>query len=287
MIMIQRIIFGAVYAILAICLFLFATPFVTGIVMAAISVIALTEFLKATDIFSNKSKLPVTIMAYVFFFFMVTEIIKGGSTYQMTSSTAFVSGYGYLIPVIMLYIIMSLAVMVLNHKNISFNQVSSCIAGNIYITVSLMHLYLIRVMPDGKFYIWVPFLIAWLTDTFAYFTGFFMGKHKLIPSVSPKKTVEGSIGGISGAVIIVFLFQFICYKFFGFEPNYINGVIVAVICSIASQFGDLAASCIKREHGVKDFGSIMPGHGGILDRFDSVIYISPIVFFVLNFIKIL
>ena len=141
-------------------------------------------------------------------------------------------------------------------------------------------------MPDGEFYIWIPFLIAWLTDTFAYFTGFFIGKHKLIPKVSPKKTIEGSIGGIVGAIVIVILYQYICSKILIIEPNYIKGTIIAIVCSIASQFGDLAASCIKREHDVKDFGNIMPGHGGVLDRFDSVIYISPIVFLILNYIKI-
>ena len=287
MILIQRIIFGAIYAILAICLFLFASPTVTAIVMAVVSIAALTEFLKATSVLNNKSKLPLTIISYVFCIAMIVEIIEGGSLYQMKSFTVFANDYGYLIPVIMLYIIISFVAMVLNHKNISFSEVSASVVGNIYITVSLMHLYLIRILPDGKFYIWLPFLIAWLTDTFAYFTGFFIGKHKLIPSVSPKKTIEGSIGGIVGAIIIVALFQYVCFEFFGFEPNYIKGVIVAVVCSIASQFGDLAASCIKREHGVKDFGSIMPGHGGVLDRFDSVIYISPIVFLALNFIKII
>ncbi len=285
--MISRIIFGAIYAILAICLFLFASPSVTAIVMTIISVSALTEFLKATDVLADKSKLPLTIISYFFCIAMIVEIIEGGNLYQMKSFTVFANDYGYLIPVIMLYIIISFVAMVLNHKNISFNEVSAAVVGNIYITVSLMHIYLIRILPNGKFYIWIPFLIAWLTDTFAYFTGFFIGKHKLIPSVSPKKTIEGSIGGIAGAIIIVALFQFICFKFFGFEPNYINGVIIAVVCSIASQFGDLAASCIKREHDVKDFGSIMPGHGGVLDRFDSVIYISPIVFVALNLIKII
>ncbi len=287
MILIERIIFGAIYAALAICLFLFASPAVTGIVMALISIAALTEFLKATSVLNNKSRLPLTIISYIFCVAMAIEIIEGGNLYQMKSLTVFANDYGYLIAVIMVYIIISFVAMVLNHKNISFNEVSASVVGNIYITVSLMHLYLIRILPDGKFYIWLPFLIAWLTDTFAYFTGFFIGKHKLIPSVSPKKTIEGSIGGIFGAVLIVALFQFVCFKFFDFKPNYVKGVIVAVVCSIASQFGDLAASCIKREHNVKDFGSIMPGHGGVLDRFDSVIYISPIVFVALNFIKII
>ncbi len=287
MILISRIIFGAIYAILAICLFLFASPLVTSIVMAVICVAALTEFLKATNVLSDKSKLPITIISYIFCIAMIVEFVEGANVYMMKSYTVFTNDYGYLIAVIMLYIIFSFAAMVLNHKNISFNQVSACVTGNIYITVSLMHIYLIRILPNGKFYIWIPFLIAWLTDTFAYFTGFFIGRHKLIPSVSPKKTIEGSVGGICGAIVIVVLFQYVCYKYFGFEPNYISGVILAAICSIASQFGDLAASCIKREHNVKDFGNIMPGHGGVLDRFDSVIYISPIIFIALNLIKII
>lgn len=285
--MLTRIISGAIYAILALCLFLLATPKATGLVFAAISVAALTEFLKATGILNNKTKLPLTIISYIFCISMLIEILESGNLYLSKSFFAFGNNYGYLVPVVIIYIIISFIIMVLKHDNISFNETASTIVGNIYITVSLMHIYLIRILPNGKLYIWLPFLIAWLTDTFAYFTGYFLGKHKLIPNVSPKKTVEGSIGGIVGALVIVCLFQFVCGKYFDVNPNYLSGAIVAILCSVASQFGDLAASCIKREHNVKDFGNIMPGHGGVLDRFDSVIYISPIVFLLINYIHII
>ena len=284
--MVQRIIFGAIYAILAICLFLFASPIVTGIVMCFVSVMAVTEFLKAIQLLDTKTKLPLVIVSYLFCIILSLATIYSGIIFRNNGVSAPFNDYSNLLICIVLYIISAFVIMVLNHDNISFSDISSTITGNIYITVSLMHIYLIRSLPDGEFYIWIPFLIAWLTDTFAYFTGFFIGKHKLIPKVSPKKTIEGSIGGIVGAIIIVVLYQYICSKILIIEPNYIKGAIIAVVCSIASQFGDLAASCIKREHDVKDFGNIMPGHGGVLDRFDSVIYISPIVFLILNYIKI-
>ena len=181
---------------------------------------------------------------------------------------------------------LAFVVMVLNHAHISFTDVAVSMLGTVYVTVSLMHIYLLRTLPNGKIYLWLPFIIAWLTDTFAYFTGVFFGKHKLIPSVSPKKTVEGSLGGIAGAIVTVIVYQLVCSRIAGFEPDYVMGVVMAVVCSVASQFGDLAASCIKREHGIKDFGSIMPGHGGVMDRFDSVIYISPLVFMFVHYIGI-
>ena len=117
------------------------------------------------------------------------------------------------------------------------------------------------------------YLVAFLTDTFAYFTGYLFGKHKLIPKVSPKKTVEGSIGGIIGSTVGCIIFGYL------FNLDMTAMVIIGSIGSIVAQFGDLFASSIKRYVGIKDYGKLIPGHGGVLDRFDSVILVAPFVYY--------
>ena len=128
----------------------------------------------------------------------------------------------------------------------------------------------------GEYIYLLVFICAWMTDIFAYFTGRFLGKHKLIPAVSPKKTVEGAIGGIVFCVISVVVFGLIIDYFFigDGKGNYLVLAISAVFISVVSQIGDLIMSVIKRHYGIKDYGKIFPGHGGILDRFDSVLAVS-------------
>ncbi len=139
----------------------------------------------------------------------------------------------------------------------------------------------------GVFWLMLPFLCAWTTDTGAFFCGRAFGKHKLIPKVSPKKTVEGSVGGIIVCIVCVYLYILIVDAVFGAGimgtcPVWVFGAI-ALLGSCAAQLGDLAASAVKRDCGVKDFGTIMPGHGGILDRFDSVLLSAPLVYYLIVF----
>jgi len=132
------------------------------------------------------------------------------------------------------------------------------------------------------------FIFSWITDTGAYFTGKFLGKHKLIPNVSPKKTVEGAVGGVVSTVVFTCLYLALLKHVFKIDniggADYLGVSILAIIASILSQLGDLAASVIKRDCNVKDFGTILPGHGGIMDRFDSVIFIAPVVFYYLTYL---
>lgn len=129
----------------------------------------------------------------------------------------------------------------------------------------------------GKIYVWIIFIISFMTDTFAYFSGYLFGKHKLIPKISPKKTIEGSIGGIVGSTCCCILFGYL------FKFNLLHMAIIGSIGSIIAQFGDLFASSIKRHVGIKDYGKLIPGHGGILDRFDSVILVAPFVYYAIDF----
>lgn len=124
----------------------------------------------------------------------------------------------------------------------------------------------------------MTFVIAILTDTFAYLTGITVGKHKLCPDISPKKTIEGTIGGFVGALIGMLVIYFFIQKLLGFHVAIYHYIILALLASAASQIGDLSASLIKRFTGIKDFGRIMPGHGGVMDRMDSIIFVAPVVY---------
>jgi phosphatidate cytidylyltransferase len=124
-----------------------------------------------------------------------------------------------------------------------------------------------------------------MTDTFAYFTGMLFGKHKLIPAVSPKKTVEGAVGGTLFAIGFTVLYGFIIGKVSSASPNYLALVLVSLLVSILSQCGDLVMSLIKRKYGIKDYGKLFPGHGGVLDRFDSIIVTSACIYFLTNFVS--
>jgi phosphatidate cytidylyltransferase len=137
-----------------------------------------------------------------------------------------------------------------------------------------MILYIRDFNDDGQFIYLLIFIGAWITDIFAYFTGFFFGKHKLIEDVSPKKTIEGSIGGIAFCALSFVAFGIIADIFFDKDANLVFLAISGVFISIIAQIGDLIMSVIKRQYGIKDYGKIFPGHGGMLDRFDSILSVT-------------
>ena len=164
-------------------------------------------------------------------------------------------------------------------------QITVAFFGIFYVGLMFSYLYQVRSMPDGKYLVWLIVLSSWGCDTCAYCAGMLLGKHKMAPKLSPKKTVEGAVGGVLGAALLGFLYG--AY----FEGHMVElarpGVISAAACAIAaviSQIGDLAASAIKRNHGVKDYGHLIPGHGGILDRFDSMICTAPAIYFAVMFL---
>ncbi|MBQ7986493.1 MAG: phosphatidate cytidylyltransferase [Clostridia bacterium] len=154
----------------------------------------------------------------------------------------------------------------------------------IFITSAVLSLVMLRA-NFNIFALLLPFIIAWATDTGAYFTGYFLGKHKLAPEMSPKKTIEGAIGGIIIAMIATVVYGLILYGNF-YVYGMIKYAIVGGLGSIVAQVGDLVASCIKRDFGKKDYGTLLPGHGGLMDRFDSVLFAAPYVFFMIVYFGI-
>ena len=153
-----------------------------------------------------------------------------------------------------------------------------------YIVVSFTALSLLRYVENGNVIIWLVFIAAWGCDTAAYFVGYLIGRHKLIPEVSPKKTVEGAVGGIVFAAIFFVAYGLIIEGVTDLTANFVALPIAGASLAVVSQVGDLIASLIKREHGVKDYSNLLPGHGGIMDRFDSILAVStPLIFICLLF----
>ena len=162
-------------------------------------------------------------------------------------------------------------------KILGFTDVSAVFMSVSYIAVSFTSMALTRYTLNGQYTFVLVFVAAWMCDSFAYFTGRFFGKHKLAPHLSPKKTVEGSIGGIVFAILGCMLYGLIVELFTDLSARYLVLALLGFVLSIISQIGDLWASLIKREYGVKDYSRMMPGHGGIMDRFDSILAISTVL----------
>lgn len=203
-------------------------------------------------------------------------MIPAGLTFLSYFSKSPTAHFGGVAIAFFLLAVYLLAVAVFRAGRTTYASVMGVMGGSFYITVAFSSMVLIRYMPNGAYLFLLPFIGAWVSDTFAYFTGRFLGRHKLAPIISPKKTVEGSIGGIVFAVGVFALYGlFLSSR--GFTPNYLALCLAGLFVSVLSQIGDLALSLLKRECGIKDYGRLFPGHGGVLDRFDSVIATAPII----------
>ncbi len=186
-------------------------------------------------------------------------------------------GFAHKVFVVYLFCLLVVAVFSKGKRDISHMAM-------LFVTVNLIiygfsSIVLLRDYEHGVWIYMLVFICPWMTDIFAYFTGYFFGKHKLIPDVSPKKTVEGAVGGTIFCTLSLLGYAFVLdyFNFIEANVNYIAFICVGLLLSIVSQCGDLIFSLIKRKYGIKDYGNFMPGHGGVLDRFDSVITSAPFV----------
>ena len=197
----------------------------------------------------------------------------------------------------LVFIMVMLLIMLAQHKTIKFVEVAACGGSALAIPISLSCIIFVRNLSwyaEGGYYPGVFMIVyllfcAWLGDSGAYFVGTFLGKHKLCPDISPKKTVEGFIGGIITVGIVVTI-QCLVYNLLlpspeMFKMNYAVIIPIGMVASVAGVLGDLSMSVIKRQYDVKDFGNVMPGHGGILDRFDSVLFVAPFIYVVYSFVS--
>lgn len=176
-------------------------------------------------------------------------------------------------------LILFLAVYVFCFPSYESEQVMTAFFGLFYVPVMLSYIYQCRILEGGAYLVWLVFLCSWGCDTCAYLAGITLGKHKMAPVLSPKKSVEGAVGGVLGAVLLGVLFGYVFHTEVPFDNPSFACAVICGIGSLISMIGDLAASAIKRNHNVKDYGTLIPGHGGILDRFDSVIFTAPVIYY--------
>lgn len=236
---------------------------VLDIAIAALSVIAVYEMINAIGLTKNKALTGLCIVFAAFF----------STNYYRTIGS--VSGYIELsFAMIILLFVMS------EHKELKVTDASYAFLFTLFIPKAFSTILLFRSYgePVSYFLVLMSLAVAWLNDTCAYFSGYFFGKRKLCPSLSPKKTVEGAIGGVFGDVILCCILAFVFTKITGYTVNWISFIVFLPIGAVISIFGDLCASAIKRQFDIKDYGKIMPGHGGVMDRFDSWIFVAPAVY---------
>ncbi|MBE6574797.1 MAG: hypothetical protein E7654_00820 [Ruminococcaceae bacterium] len=180
--------------------------------------------------------------------------------------------------ILMAYFFYLMAVTLLSGGVLTFGKSAEIFASGTYITLAFSAIVMVRDFNEtGRYIYLLIFIAAWITDIFAYLCGRLFGRHKLIPAVSPHKTVEGSVGGILFCIIACVVFGAVTAALTQAEPNYLFLGVSGLLLSVCSQIGDLIASLIKREHGIKDYGKLFPGHGGVMDRFDSIAAVALVM----------
>ncbi len=258
--MLTRILSVVVALPLFFLVFFFAPFWVVPLALGVISATATFELLNATHFMPNKKILALACALS----FCVPPWI-----YFLSARSA-VSG-------VFLFVCVLFFSAVIDSKNITFEKIAGAFFAAFVIPYFFSSIMRISMMENGRYLLLLPFIAAWMTDTFAFFSGSLFGKHKLAPAISPKKTVEGALGGILGSVLGAVCYGIVLQYVFFKTPDYLVLCAIGFLGSFAAQLGDLSMSVIKRNYGIKDYGAIMPGHGGILDRFDSVLFSAPMV----------
>ena len=262
----HRLISGIILVILAL-IFIITGGYVLLAVCGIISLIGLGELYKV---------------------FKIEKTLLGAVGYIATVVFYLNLVFGF-VPEMMLFVItlliVCMCVFVFRYPKYHASQVIAAFIGVFYVAVMISYVYQTRSLAGGLFLVWLIFLCSWGCDTCAYCVGMLFGKHKMAPVLSPKKSVEGAVGGVVGAAVLAVIYGFLFKGPMGADNRSI--VIMAIICAagaLLSMVGDLAASAIKRNYEIKDYGKLIPGHGGILDRFDSVIFTAPVIFYLAKYL---
>lgn len=228
--------------------------------MAAVSLIGMREFYQATGVSQSQDSAKILSVAGY-----------GGALLYEAAVWLGVQEYGLFAVLAALGLLMS--VYVFTYPRYQAGQVMAAFFGVVYVTVMLSCIYLTRQLEGGFYHVWLIFLCSWGCDTCAYCVGVLFGRHKMAPVLSPKKSIEGAVGGVAGAALLGILYAYLT------KGNVAGYAAICAVGALWSMVGDLAASAVKRQTGIKDYGKLIPGHGGILDRFDSVIFTAPIIYF--------
>lgn len=185
--------------------------------------------------------------------------------------------HAFFLLMIMVYFMLLFAEMMMDHVKVRIEMLGVCLVAGLIIPYMLSSLIRILILNLGRYVIVIPFIIAFMSDAGAYFVGIRFGKHKLAPVVSPNKTIEGVGGGLAGSMIGMLLYAIVMDLFLKFDVNYGFAILYGLAGSCVGTFGDLCFSVIKRQTGIKDYGNLVPGHGGVLDRFDSILAVASLI----------
>ena len=249
------------------CILIFGNKYLVDIVVSIIAIMSLHEYFHSFKEQSDKKDLRW--VAYVS---------------ALLISIIHIIPQEFILPIIAAIIPISILVLfaqvIATNMKYNIKDIAITFFGICYIVIFLMFIPIIRETANGRITVWYIFFAAWGTDTFAYLIGRKFGKHKF-SEISPNKSIEGCIAGTIGAVVIMLAYTFVCNTYLGMNFSYIYIILIAVVLSLVGQIGDFAASSIKRYTGIKDFSNLIPGHGGMLDRIDSVIFIAPFAYFLL------
>ncbi len=261
----KRLISGIILVVFAI-IFLFLGRLPLFIVSLILSLLGLFELYRVFGL----EKTPLAIVGYI------ATIIY----YLLTGA----GREDRVILFLIVTLLFLLSIYVFTYPKYNVGDISRIYFGIFYVGVTLSFVYQLRDLPDGVYLVWLSVLSAWGNDTCAYCVGRLIGRHKMAPILSPKKTLEGAVGGVAGSVLLGLLFSII----FGDKMTAVLNprsvcLVACVIASCVAFVGDLAASAVKRDYDVKDYGDLIPGHGGVLDRFDSLMFTAPAVYFVVLF----
>ena len=256
-----RILVAAVGLPLLLVVVLVLPAVATAILVAAMSIVAVYELLIGAGFCKH-----VRIFAYASCMALMVSLWSWQVQNRVLGMTAMLAFFALLF-----------GEMLAAHAKLSFQSVCVAIFAGMVIPYLLGALIRLRVMENGKFFIITAFVLTMVPDSGAYFAGRAFGKRKLCPVISPHKTVEGAIGGVVSTVVFMVLYALIMEKAFAFQINYLFAILYGILGAGASMLGDLTFSVIKRQAGIKDYGSLLPGHGGVLDRFDSTTVVAPLV----------
>lgn len=255
-----RVLVSAVGLPLLLIVLLVLPAMATALLIAAMSVVAVYELLWKSGFTKNRYLVLLSaVMA------LTVSLWCSG---DMLWKDALIGLWAY-----MLLLGISL---IASHASLPFEEVTVSVFSGIILPLMLSALTRIRTMEYGGFYILIPLILSFGTDSAAYFVGCAIGKHKMAPVISPKKSWEGAAGGTLGGILLMFLYTLILDLAFGLEVRYGASIVYALMGTATCIIGDLVFSVIKRQKGIKDYGALLPGHGGILDRFDSMIFVAPL-----------
>lgn len=280
--MLKSRVFSGVIYVLMVLIFAFSGPAVLGIGVFAISVMGMQEYFNAISVAGYK---PIRFIGYV----SCLPILALGLEGTIRPMSAFVDFISINLLSFSLFsvIVLFFCIIIFLHDRHNIVDAALTTFGIFYVVYLFSFLILTRNLEGGFWYLAIIFIGSWLTDTCAFFVGINFGKTKFLPAISAKKSLEGSIGGLVGCVLSLMLLGWLLNRYYYPQPVWmIHYVILGLIIGVIAQIGDWAASAIKRNVGIKDFGNLLPGHGGILDRFDSILFVAPVVYFYARFFLI-